>query len=263
MAKKKRKIVQKPFEKGAAADSRMLRRALTVAGYVLISCVLYMMLGMVFVFENFLLRALFNLALVFTAAALIYVSGANAGVDDVTFGEIIYRRKEVAGAISNKDIARCYHPLKGFIGGLIGVFPFLIVCLILAFTTHLQEFTLGTLPEWTQSFTRRPDLGAPLLYYQREVALGLTDYLRFAVRILHMPYMNIVGSTNTLGVLWVERLSPLLCLIPAAAYGFGYRQGPKARAQVHTNIAKAKRKQKRLEAKQTAERKSNEPERLI
>jgi len=78
-----------------------------------------------------------------------------------------------------------------------------------------------------------------------------------------MPYMNIVNTGNAAAALWLERLSPILMLIPAAAYGFGYRGGPLARAQIHTDIAAAKRKQKRREAKQAASRKADEPEQLI
>ncbi|MBQ2700592.1 MAG: hypothetical protein IJF65_05470 [Clostridia bacterium] len=262
MAKKKRKIVHKPFQKGAPADSNLLRRSLGVAGSVLVSCLLYLFLGTILVFDQMLLRLVANLLLIAGASVLIYFSGLNTGVSDVTFGEIIHRRIENGQSPERRELARCYHPFKGFLCGLAGVSPFLIICLALAFTTQMQTFTLGVLPDWVASFERRPEIGAALQYYHREIPMGVIDYLRLIVRVIMMPYMNIVGSSNALGMLWLERLSPLLCLIPAIAYGLGYQGGVNVRAQVHTDIAAAKRKQKRREARQMTARKSNEPERL-
>ena len=39
------------------------------------------------------------------------------------------------------------------------------------------------------------------------------------------------------GMLLLERLSPIIVLLPAIAYGTGYLQGQKERTRIHTGIA--------------------------
>lgn len=263
MAKKKRKLVQKPFQKGALTDKKLFKRGLPVLGYVLISLFLYLMIGSSLTFENVLLRVIANLMLSAFVWLIIYFSGLSNGTTDVAQGESVYRRQELGHNVNAQDVACGYHPLKGFVCGLVGCLPFFIICLIVAFTTQLKTYSLGVLPDWVESFERQSTIGDALLYYHRDVSVSLTETLRMAVRILLMPIVNIVSSSNAPAVLWVERLSPILCLIPALIYGLGYQGGPKARTQVHTDIAAAKRKQKKLEAKRLAARKSDEPERLI
>ena len=261
--KKKKKLVQKPYQRGALADQLLLKRSLSVAGYILTTYLLYLIVGTILVFDGAFGRILTNGLLILLSLGLVYANGLNAGVADVTYSEIIYQRKESGRQVSPADAARCFHPLKGFLNGMVGSVPFFIICLVLALTAQLQTFSLGPLPDWLEGFERRPEIGGALTYYHQPIQMELTDYVRIIVRVMMMPYMNIVGSDNALALLWLERFSPLLCLLPAVAYAVGYQGGPKARSQVHTDIAASQRKRKRQEEKRRKARAAQEPERLI
>lgn len=263
MAKKKKMIVQKPFHQGSLMDELFLKRSASVAGYVLASGLIYMLLGSLFTFDNVILRIALNLALLAFANGMLYVNGLNAGVADVTHGEIVYRRLAEGREAAPKAAARCFHPFKGLLCGLAGVAPFLILCLVLAFIAQQETFVLGALPGWLSPFERQPEIGEALSYYHRPLSMGLEDYLRIVIRILLMPYTNILTTDNSLAMLWLERLSPLISLIPALCYGAGYFGGPRARAQVHTDIAADNRKRKRKAEKIRKARASQEPEQLI
>ena len=65
------------------------------------------------------------------------------------------------------------------------------------------------------------------------------------------------------GMLLLERLSPILVLLPALAYGLGYTRGPAQRSRILTGIAEGVRKQKRREKKERKARHSSRgPEQL-
>ena len=93
--------------------------------------------------------------------------------------------------------------------------------------------------------------------------MTLTAFCRIVIRMLLMPLVAIVGTTNFDGLLLLERISPVLVLIPAVVYGWGYSRGPQVRARVHTSIAASKRKRARKEKRMQRERRMrNEPEQL-
>ena len=61
--------------------------------------------------------------------------------------------------------------------------------------------------------------------------------MRVIIRILVMPFISVLAKDSSQAALTVERLAPLILLIPAAVYGTGYLTGVSARSQVHTEIA--------------------------
>ena len=261
---KKTKIVRKPYQRGALLDAGSFKQALKVAGTLLMTYFIYLVVGAMLVWNSLFLRLLTNGVMVLLGCGLLYANGLNVGVADVTFGEIIYQRREEGKPVSAADVKRCYHPLKGFASALLGTVPFLLACLCLAFTAQLQTFSLGMLPSWLQTLERRPEIGEALAYYHEGIQMGFVDYVRVAVRIMVMPFVNMAGSGNAQAMLWVERLSPLLCLLSPAAFGLGYLKGYEARTQVHTHIAANTRKKKRQEKKKIAQRKAPKgPEQLI
>ena len=79
--------------------------------------------------------------------------------------------------------------------------------------------------------------------------MSLTDYLRIIVRIALIPFVNIIGTANSRGLLVLERLSPILVLIPAVSYGSGYLTGRGIRTKVHTAISENDRRRVRKERK--------------
>ena len=86
--------------------------------------------------------------------------------------------------------------------------------------------------------------------------------MRVVVRMLIMPFVNMVGATNADGLLTLERLSVLPMLLPALCYGVGYQQGVRVRTRVHTDIATGKRKRARKAKKQQRARAAKGPEQL-
>ena len=157
----------------------------------------------------------------------------------------------------------CFHHLKGYITGIIGTLPFLIAAVYLAVLTKPQMTGAGTLPSWMQSYAQRSDIGSALINYTQPEGMTLLDYVRTLIRICIIPFVNIIGSSNQQGMAVVERLSPLILLLPAAAYGTGYIQGKRIRSKIHTAIKENNKKRIRIEKKKRAARiRSREPEQL-
>ena len=80
-----------------------------------------------------------------------------------------------------------------------------------------------------------------------------------------MPFISMCGAENKDIILIVEKLSPVLVLLPALAYGIGYLQGPAMRKRVHTEIAANRRKRMLREKRERKARiaiKPKEPEQL-
>ena len=87
--------------------------------------------------------------------------------------------------------------------------------------------------------------------------------MRLIVRMMVMPFVNIIGADNKDAILLLERVSPLINLLPVLAYGLGYVNGVGVRTSVHTNIALGKKKAKRKQAKERrARRQAKGPEQL-
>ena len=60
-----------------------------------------------------------------------------------------------------------------------------------------------------------------------------------------------IGYNNKYALLTIERLSPLILLIPAVSYGTGYMTGRKIRTRIHTVISENDRKRIRKENKRS------------
>ena len=107
----------------------------------------------------------------------------------------------------------------------------------------------GTLPSWMESYTHRSDIGSALISYTQPTAMTAVEFVRAMVRITILPYVNLVTSANKAGILMLERLSPLIILLPTAAYGTGYLTGKNVRTQIHTAISANEQKRFRKETK--------------
>ena len=92
------------------------------------------------------------------------------------------------------------------------------------------------------------------------------DYeLLFAVRLSAQctdARVNLVTPENAESLLLLERLSPLLVLIPGLCYGWGYTRGVNERSRVHTSIAAGNRRRARKEAKARKARAASTPKQL-
>ncbi len=254
--------VKKPYLRGKAFSALAFRRGLRILSYVLVSAVLYFFLGQLMVIDIVWLRVLINSAIIFAFCALLYGSGARDGETDVSFGEIAWNRREQGQEVSEADLAKCYHPLKGFAAVLLGTLPLVLLCLVYALIAVRDHYTLGSLPSWMTGYLHRQDIGLALAYYQDRAGIGIADILRLVVRLLIFPFVNMAGSRNADALLLIERLSPLLVLVAPMFYGIGYLRGEHYRAMVHGGIAANARRQARRKKKQQQPRRQ-EPRQLV
>ena len=256
--------VKKPFLKGAPLDENTLRNSLAFFGILIVIVFVSFIACASASFDIVILRVLLNLAVVLVCGVIFYNNGAGRGAEAVTRGEILYQRQEKGQTFSESERKICFHPAKGFLIGVIGSLPFLIAALILAVNTTVQTTGSGTLPSWMQAYIRRSDIGGALVNYTQPDGMNAVDYLRAFIRICILPFVNMIGYNNKYALLTIERLSPLILLIPAVSYGTGYMTGRKIRTRIHTVISENDRKRIRKENKRKKMRSSRvkEPEQL-
>ena len=246
---KKPKIVTKPYLTGTPVDGKTALDALKFFCGMLVMALLFLLAGALLIVENMFLRTVLNLGVMVISYAAFYMMGVSKGTAAVTLGEMLHVRKENGRSVTAKEQAACYHPLKGLIPALIGDLPFIICGVLLALTAKEQFTNLGALPGWVSAMTTREEIMDPLAFYSVAHPVELETIVRMPIRMLLMPLVGLAGTENTSALLMIERLSPLLLLLPPAAYGFGYTRGVSVRTQVHTSIAANNRKRAKRDKK--------------
>lgn len=248
--KQKIQKVTKPYMKGSVYDRTTLPGALKFFGGTVVLCVVFLILGVMMNLEAQWLNALINIAILLATFIFFQQIGMGSGADAVSQGEIMFAREEKGRPVADWERSLCFHPLKGLLSALIGSMPLFLCSLVLALIAQRQMTTLGSLPSWLSGVESREEIGAALTYYHETGSMSLESVLRLIVRMSTMPYVNLVGAANKDGMLLLERISPILNLLPALAYGLGYIGGVNVRANVHTNIALGKKKAKRKQARE-------------
>lgn len=258
--------VHKPFLTGNAADENTLRNSIKFFGIMIVIFLVTFIACASASFSNLILRIALNTAVIAVSLMIFYNSGAGRGSDDVIRGEILYQKQEKGLTFSESERKICFHPMKGYLTGVIGSIPFLAAAVILAANTSLQTTGAGALPSWMQAYTGRSDIGEALVNYTQPEGMYFIDYVRALVRICIIPIVNIIGYENKNGMFIIERISPLILLLPAMAYGTGYLTGKKIRTRIHTVISENERKRARKDRKRknkrTNENRQREPEQL-
>lgn len=242
-------VVSKPFLTGNPVDTTTGKSALLIFGSLLVVAVLYLIVCSMMMFDSLALRIVVNGLVVFLTLAVFYSSGMSQGSVAVNNGEIMHHRRETGAQILPEELARSYHPLKGFLTGLAGTLPLFLCALVFAFITSKQMTGIGALPSWVAALEGREEVGPALAFYRTGGGWTLESILRIIIRLSLMPYVNMIGSSNAEGLLLLERLSPILVLFPGLAYGVGYTQGVKVRSRVHADIAKNVRKKAKKNAR--------------
>lgn len=260
--KKAVKPVKKPFLRGKPFDKGSLKSAVMFFFALLLMAVANLLMSAVLMWDNAWMNILFNGMLLLVIYALFFQSGASKGTIAVNQGEIMYQRREAGREPNKNDLAACFHPLKGFIIALLGSLPVLVCAVLLASVAQRQMIGLGALPSWISTLQRRPEIGEAVAFYSEVSPMTLEDGLRVIVRLIIMPFVNMVGTRNADGLLVLERLSILPALLPCVSYGVGYLQGVSVRTKVHTDIATGKRKRAKKERKQRQARVAKAPEQL-
>lgn len=254
--KKKNKIekVSKPYLKGDAYDRTTIPGALKFFAGTVVMAVVFLVACTMMNWEQRWLNITLNAAVLVLTYMMFAQFGMNAGADAVNQGEIMYSREEKGRPVADWERKLCYHPLKGLITGLIGSIPIVLCSILLAVVAKRQMSGIGTLPSWVGSIEGRPEIGQALAVYHATGSLTLESAMRLVVRVTTMPFVNIVGAGNSDAMLLLERISPILNILPAVAYGLGYVNGVGIRTTVHTNIALGKKKARRKQAKERRSR---------
>lgn len=264
MEKKKTVKAPKPlsFVTGAPVDGHTVPGILKFFAATIGLMVAFLLLGAMMMWKNTILRVGLNLGTLLFAYLIFYQAGMSAGTIAVNKGEIFSQRDETGRETSEKERREAYHPMKGFIVSLLGSVPIFLVAAALALTARKVLTSAGALPNWLQTLARREEIGGALASYHQATGIAVTDALRLMVRMSLMPLVNIIGSEGKDALLTLERLSPLLVLIPAVFYGLGYQGGVRVRQRVHTQIEAGKRRIKRRQRRENRNRTHKGPERL-
>jgi len=266
--KKKEQNVRKPFLTGNAVDENTLKSSLLFFGGLFATFFAGFVICAMTNTSGNILRLIVNPAVIILILTVFFNRGSVHGAEAVARGEILWQKQEKGQSFSESEKKICYHPMKAFVIGIAGTIPFIVIAVILALNTKVQTTTAGTLPSWMQAYMRRDEVAAPLVSYLESEGMGLTDILRIIVRFAVMPFVSLVGADHFQAVYWVEKLSPLILLLPACAYGTGYLFGPSLRSRVHTAISESNRKRIRREKRERRRRagfisaKPKEPEKL-
>lgn len=264
MDKKKQKIekISKPFLKGDVYDRTTMPSALKFFAGTVVLAVVFLIFCVMLNFDQTWLNIVANTAIVLGVYLFMHQFGMSAGADAVNQGEIMYSRQEKGRPVADWERSMCYHPFKGFLSALIGSAPLLLCSIVLACITQRQMTTLGTLPAWISNLETRPEIGGALAIYHETGSMDLESILRLIVRMSIMPFVNVIGAADKDAMLILERVCPLINLLPAVVYGLGYMSGVNARSAVHTNIALGKKKAKRKQAKERRARQNRGPAQL-
>lgn len=260
--KKPVKPVKKPFLQGKPVDGSTLGSVVKFFFSLFGLVAANLLLGTLAMWDIQWLNILFNCGLLLVIYGIYYQTGASKGTAAVNQGEILYQRQETGRPVDAKELAACFHPLKGFIIGLLGLVPALVCTVLLGVMAQRQYTGLGALPSWISSLQRQTEMAGALTMYSANTVMSMESILRVIVRLLIMPYVNMVGSGNNDGLLILERLSILPMLLPGISYGVGYLKGVSIRTKVHTDIAVGKRKRARKEKKRRQARSTKGPEQL-
>lgn len=244
------KPVTRSFLRGRPVDERTAGQAAGFFGVLILISVLTFLVSSAMGMQNSVLRIGANALIVIVVMLIMYSNAISRGTDAVARGEILYQRQEKGQSFTAAERAVCFHPLKGYVTGFLGTLPLLICAIALAVTAQRQTTGIGALPGWLSSYQRRSEIGDALAAYAVHEGITLEEVLRIIVRMAIMPFVTMVGSENRDGLLMVERLSPLLVLLPALAYGTGYLRGPMERTKVHTGIAQSKLARARKERRE-------------
>ncbi len=234
----------KPFTQGTPADENTLHQVLIFFGAMFIVGFMSFLVCSMTAFDSAFLRVGINLVIEALILIIFFNRGATSGTDAVARGEILFQHEHKGIKVTENEKRIPYHPVKGFLIGLLGASLFLILAIILALTSKKQMTGAGTLPSWMDAYMRRSEISDALSGYLQSDPLRFTDIIRTVIRILIMPFVSMAGAENRNMLLMIDRISPLLVLLPAVSYGIGYMQGPAQRKKIHTEIAANAKKRK-------------------
>ena len=256
--KKPVKVVTKPFLTGGVFDENTMKNVLKFFGMLVLFFAVALLVSLMSGFGNAVISLIFNILVILLLLYICLTCGTALGTEAVARGEILYQRKEKGEEMTENERKLSFHPAKGFVIGLLGTLPFLILTIVYSCVARKQMTTVGMLPSVATSIIHRSEIGDPLSpAYTEMPASDPVDYLRPVVRACLMPVFRMADTDDRDLMLTLDRLSPLMMLLPGLSYGFGYLLGRNERTRIHTRIEENRRIRKRRENRERRERQGN------
>lgn len=249
----------KPYLTGKPTDENTVKSALKFFGILLLVMLMTFLVSSVANVDNNVIRIIINVMVESIILLIFYSKGADQGTEAVARGEILYQHIEKGQDVAESERRIPFHRAKGYLIGLAGSVIFLVLALVFLPNAQKQMVGSGMLPSWMESYMRRTEVGPALVQYTQASPVTFADILRLIVRLSVMPFISIAGTENKDLLLLMEKLSPLLVLLPAISFGTGYLQGPARRTLIHTEIAKNTKRRISRERKARKARAAREP----
>ena len=245
--KKKKK---KPLRRAQCWGSRVL----PMAGKLIVPLVSIIVMGLIFSALQALSTGLrLVLAVVIIAGMLLFMfsEGLNRGAEDAAASRNYANLTAKGIKLEKKDDAMCYHPLKALCAVLVVFAVPLVLSAYVAVNAVEYTYELQDLPSWlTGTYGMREDVMGPLGAYMVEQSVAANDWLRMAVRLFVMNYVNLFSDPLQMSYV-IDRFSPLFILSYPLLYMIGYLRGPASNRKQE----KMKRRAKKV-AVRRAEKKS-------
>lgn len=255
--KKKHTLIYEPYTKGSLwIGGKMFKEALKVFCYFLFFILMYTIVGASLSFESFFLRLVTNGLVLFVCVGVIFNKAIGMGQDDVALGETVYTRLQEGKPVNENDKKLCYRMGRAWLIFLLAIIPVLLITVPAAIGSQRQMYVQQALPEWVKSFESQEEIYQPLMHHTVQQQHGFIDLLRIISRLLISPFIGIFTTKNKDTLLLLEKLAPILAILPAFAFPVGYMMGPYARARVHGDIDQNKKRQKRRNNKNLAQKKA-------
>ena len=232
---------KKPLRRAERWGSEALRMARKLFGLMLAIVVMGLVFSALQAMDMLWLRALLSLAIASGMLLMCCNEGLTKGVQDVQASRFYADAKKKGYALTKKDDAACYHPLKAICASALVFSVPLALAVYIALTTKGYTYALQDLPLWlTESYGTRADVMGPLGAYAAEASMTLTDWLRMFARLPVMIYINLVADPLRMSGA-VDRAAPLFLLTYPAAYLAGYLLAPRARRRMEKMNRRAKK----------------------
>ena len=235
---------ERPFLRGKPTDENTVRQVLKFFGALILVAFMSFIVCSMTSFDSAVLRVGINVLIETLIVLIFFNKGAELGTEGVSRGEILHQHIQRGQEVSENEKKIPFHSAQGFVIGSLGSSLFLVIAILLAVTAKRQMTGAGTLPSWLDSYMRRSEISDALAGYSQGTSATATDIFRILIRLAIMPFVSMCGAENRELLLLVERISPLLVLIPAAAYGTGYLQGPARRRKILSEIEENARKRR-------------------
>lgn len=236
----KKKKKKKPLRRAQRWQSRVPAMAVKLIVPLIIIIVMGLMFSALQAVSQGL-RIVLAIAIIGGMLLFLFSEGLNRGAEDAQASRTYVNLAAKGAKLDEKDDAMCYHPLKALCAALVVFAIPLALSVVVAVTAKAYTYTLQDLPTWlSETYASRADVMGPLGAYMAQDSLQANDWLRMAVRLLVMNYINLFGDPLTMG-LTIDRLSPLFILSYPVAYVIGYLRGPASNRKLEKLNRRAKK----------------------